>query len=1202
MSRPQKQRHLPLLYNPLLNCIFNNPNHSKPPFKNTIDELSHNHNDFTILVPPSSILHECYDPLTENSSRKVLLRELCYNSEDFIRSHIIKTSSSYSTTIAPISKAQLVIYNTTNGKQILIKNGMIFTGKGFKRSLKLKILSTSYMNSFCDYFPKGSKFMIIYIEDSMIGSVGRRKAYDLDNFREDLGELQGELKGELNLKKGKLDEAEINEVITFEKLLRQFPLLSHAVSDKFYKLFHHNNHQFRLLRTNTRKKLLQIRIEFQNMLEEAYKNILDSVKVDNPNSEQTYNLINHILNIYPGLDLNRLVHEYVEMNLYDKLWAQLLFQFNYPNDDKKSYDPEAFKILTAEKYTKLSCLALNQLDIPVDTPWDMNDLQERVFRAIDEFSRLTDTSIVSLNAKTKILLNTVSILTDNSSVSADSLIGLLIMVIVHSKIDNLETHLYYIKHFNSIDYTNDGQFNYIISNFEAVLYHLSSNNEPDLFEFSRLNFLLWSTIQAQDSEKLSEILEGVQLPEDVELPESHFLKSRNIHGETCLMFAVRSKNFEIYDKLFNFNTKWFSIEDILFCKNITSDQNLLMVALSEECAEISDDLVDMILANTSVDEQKLYFNQVDKSGRSVGHYLFHNYRLISVIGHLINWELKDLNSHTPLLSLCRCYDHPEYGELISEGFKCIFNKYGTSINFDKHIDKMGNTLLHIILKDLNRTDLLTRDNLININQENNKNMIPLVLYVKYNRLENLKELLNDNRLDFLYEDSKNVYNVFDYLGFLAMKSVVPNKTFNEIELVIYAHFIKNFFPGNGIAALNAKYGPNKRDWMVFCKDTAGYSNFKMLDTIKQIIQLSSLEHPFSLFPDQENFWLNFSMEKSSTPFFLKFRINRLIENLNMLFVSVKFDSSIDEEWFFRKFLVESRTPKLTLEMIKEIQNKLESDKAVLGEVKMTSNHIQEMEVFLNYSLADLREYEVLISKFNKVVAFGDAKQSDLRIVTDRALSKFFVENILGHGDKDYRHLHAYKLKECKEILGDLDEYHKNDSRLDLLHSYGMWLELLVTSLIQKIRKLVDKIIQWKEIYHEIKELNEELKKFEIKDETEPRRRNTFTIEPLSDADLQDDTSQTFFKFAGIRENKKTRYNKVVLAKSDKIKQIMTFNVDIKWEHEKIASLISNFLKFKSNFFKFGIKQYVQAEMVRLRHRHLELRMLLAVLKDRPQMS
>lgn len=182
---------------------------------------------------------------------------------------------------------------------------------------------------------------------------------------------------------------------------------------------------------------------------------------------------------------------------------------------------------------------------------------------------------------------------------------------------------------------------------------------------------------------------------------------------------------------------------------------------------------------------------------------------------------------------------------------------------------MGNTLLHHHSQGLDRTGLLTRDNLININQENIKSMIPLVLYVKYNRLENLKELLNDNRLDFLYEDSKNVYNVFDYLGFLAMKSVVPNKTFNEIELVIYAHFIKNFFPGNGLAALNAKYGPNNETGWMFCKDTAGYSNFKMLDTTNKSIQLSSLEHPFSLFPDQDNFWLNFSMEKSSTPFFHK---------------------------------------------------------------------------------------------------------------------------------------------------------------------------------------------------------------------------------------------------------------------------------------------------------------------------------------------
>ena len=176
-----------------------------------------------------------------------------------------------------------------------------------------------------------------------------------------------------------------------------------------------------------------------------------------------------------------------------------------------------------------------------------------------------------------------------------------------------------------------------------------------------------------------------------------------------------------------------------------------MCALIEESNyEIMDDLVDIILDNATPEEQYMYFNQTDLSGRSVGHYLFHNYKLIAKIGHLIDWELKDNNFHTPLFSLCRCYDHAEYIDIIAAGFDCVYQKYGEDgIDFDRHVDKSGNTLLHVLLKGIPETRILSnKHNLINVNQLNLRCLSPLMLYVKYNRLENLKYLLEDSRLDF----------------------------------------------------------------------------------------------------------------------------------------------------------------------------------------------------------------------------------------------------------------------------------------------------------------------------------------------------------------------------------------------------------------------------------------------------------------------
>jgi hypothetical protein len=297
--------------------------------------------------------------------------------------------------------------------------------------------------------------------------------------------------------------------------------------------------------------LKTIQNEFLKLVDEAFSIILNSVKPENPYGEQTHNLINHILNLYPQLNLNKVVHEYVELNLYDKLWNQLLIQFNCPYDDKSTYDEDSIKTLTPENYEKLSCLSFNQLDIPPQTPWNANLLQTRIVKSIEELSKLEDSSVVNLAQKTDTLINAVNILTDTKGtdlvIDADTLIGLLIMVVIHAKISNFEAHLYYIKHFNSVDYANDGQFNYILSNFDAVVYHLSStlnnvNDESDLVSLSYENFDFWSAIENNDHERVQETLSKVnqEYPDD-EIPPNHFLKSKNVNGESSLMCAIKAK-------------------------------------------------------------------------------------------------------------------------------------------------------------------------------------------------------------------------------------------------------------------------------------------------------------------------------------------------------------------------------------------------------------------------------------------------------------------------------------------------------------------------------------------------------------------------------------------------------------------------------------------------------------------------------------
>lgn len=1118
MAKDGRPSNLPLLYNPLLNCIFNNPNHSRAPYKQIIHELASRHTDFTIIVPPSSLLHNSYDPESLKSSSKIALHDLAYHNEEFIRSHIVKTGSNSHAFLAPVAKVQLAIYNTICGKQILVKNGMIFTGKGFRRSLRAKITDIGYFYSFCDYFPSGSKFMLIYIDNSLYGS-------------SDHPEPALEASPKAQQAKIKRPDQVPTESITFERLLRNFPLLSKSVSDPFYQLFHHNNYQFRVLRTNTHKKLSVIKLEFDNMLEEAYQIILNSVKSDSPDGEQTNNLLHQILRSYPELDLNKLVHEYVEINLYDKLWAQLIFQFSA---NAGLADPDATKIFTAEKYDELSCLSLNQLDIPVDEPWLLNDLLLRVYNAIIELSKLADATIIELSSKLKIISNTISILTENSNsslmIDADTLIGLLIMVVVHSKIDFIEAHLYYIKNFMYGTISDDGYLSFIISSFDAVFFHLSHPDEPqyaDMKESSQKNFEFWSLIRSHKVDEITALLEETDKLYGDKLPHNHFLKARNINGESALMLAIRSKNYDTFLLLLSRNPNWFSIEDILFDRNTTTSQNLLMVSLMEETKIITKILIE-ILGSCTLEEQIAYINSTDYSGRSVGHYLFHDYELINEVGHLVNWELKDHNSYTPLFNICRCYDHYAYYDLIKTAFSAVMLP---NFNFKKHTDKYGNSILHILLKGIDQSGLLKADKNINVNCTNSKCLTPLTVYVKYGRIENLISLLQDKRLEFMFEDKKNFFNIFDYVAFSSRKQGDNDRgNLEEITSFIYSHYFKHFIPLKcTTVAFNAKFDTTKKDWIVYFH---GNQNIILgLDLIKQLHHSFKLKNPHSLIPDVEKVWLNYPANGSVAPIFAKFRMNRLLENLNIFLVCLSMHPNFDTAPHETLGLSSSGNS-LSLDQMKEVIGKQESLS------KVTPHQLAEIETFLSLLKENLLGTLSTTIKFNKLMTVMNIKMGDLNTIREDSL---YLAKML-----------------CDMTPLIKTNYHTPDYGYRTMFQYFIWVELTLIEIIRNVNKVLGRITDWRQCHDRVLLLAGELRKYEDKRH-----------------ELGTDEHSNSSWFGNIIENKRTRYKKLVLLHSEETKKLGLLSNEIKISHEDIAAEMSHYLMFRSKLIPFAIKQFTR---------------------------
>lgn len=1212
MSQTQdsKVKYLPLINNPLLNCLFNNPHHTKYPFKRAIHELSANHNNYTILLPPAHILNTYYDPSSEGSSKRVLLKELCYNSEDFIQSHIVKSCQSQT---SRTSKTRLVMYNSLNDKQILIKGNSVFTGRGFKKSLKLRIVAIDYFHSFCDYFPKGSRFMVLYIEDTLFGSLSpiSLSSQKVITTEESSTSMSSSQQSPVNI-----------ETITLDKLLRSFPLLSRAVSGKFYRLFHHNNAQFAPLYTHTRKKLGYILLEFENIIEAAYLIVLNSVKLESPNGEDTYTLIHQIMALYPGLDFNRLVFEYVELNLYDRIWSQLVYQFDFPNDDKEQYEREAIKVLTPNLYKQLSCVSLNQLEITACSVWEINELMKRILAAIAEFSKLSDSTVVNLSSKTKVLIRTIELLSENTNpkeeessfiLDADTLLGLLIMVVLHSKIENLEAHLYYIKNFNSVDYSHDGYFNYILSNFEAVLLHFSPQGENahthELVQYSQENYEFWLSIQRGDLLSISNLLESVYNKHGDDLPEKHCLKSRNIQGESCLAFAIKARNFNLFELLMTFNVNWFSIDDILFDVNVKTNQTLLMLALEEECEDISEALVEVIVANTSIEERIGYFNYVDVSHRSVGHYLFHNYQLIDKIGYYIDWELKDMNSHTPLFSICRCYDHPEYVKLVKRTFECVVEVCkikSKCFNFDDHLDKAGNSLLHIVPKNLKEMGFLNCGQVLDVNQFNSKNMTPLSHYVKYSRADNLEELLQDRRLIFKLNDPNNHYNVLDYFGVLSMKSngsLSSSSSFDSIDKLLTNYIFDNFvplsLPGIKLYALNAKYEATLKDWVLFFRDDNRLPFYRKLEDIKKFIYAFKLLHPLSIITDPEAFWLNYPPNLNTMPMFGKFRMNYLIEDINFYFRSIQFQSKKKQD--DARFLLGDELNKLTLELRNYIMSLNESQRNQYGELVLSRTDIQDVEFFLNYSMNDILKYQKLVSKFNKIAAMTALKHSDhIQIVDD----------VLVEGS-----LRGFILTTMTTQSGDTDQNHHINESHAMLEFLACTTQL--ENACSRLRKNVDivlgRIQTWKEHYKEIKTIEAELQmidtinlKMRLNSPNNPNgrgtplsRRSTFSSEEVADFedDEEEQSASSIFNFGAILESKKSKYKKLTKQKADLIKQVIKMNSEIKCDHDLIASEISDFLKYKSTFIEFAIKKYVVSILGYVQHRKCILQKRLLSLKQ-----
>ncbi|KAH3673206.1 hypothetical protein WICMUC_003824 [Wickerhamomyces mucosus] len=1139
--------HLPLLLHPLINSIFNNPHPTKSPLNEVYDKISRTWNEgLFILVPPLNILLNYYDKDTG-----VSYSDLCY-SEEFVSNHIIVTNE--------IKSAK--IFSTLNNKEVLIKKDIIFTGRNFNKSLKINIQHYDYFRSYNSYFEKGRKFMLIYIEEPLFGipskinllipsSPKTERTFSAETRKQQTTETETALFSSGDYKPN-----------GFEQIMRAFPLVSKNLGEKYENLFQ----SFTVKEVQNMDSLFQVFTQNSNLASHIFQTLNQDV-------------INSIFDRLPNLDLNECIHNYVEINLYDKVWNCLC---NLNSDFMKF------------NYESLSDLSLNQISLPIKFKTDLHilsRLEQNVSRAINILSELQFTT--DSTSKLNIFIQVISQLSNAERliIDADTLVGLLLMVIVRSGIPDIESHLFYAQKFSFQD-TESGIVGYSLSTIEGVLYYLKdTDNMESLREFSKNNDLLRKSIKNKELVKLKKAADIFSGEHDSSL------KSRTGNGESLLMLAVQSSDYDIWKLLIDYE-EIYPLEDILLDRN-TNRSNLLNVALNLENFEIVDDIIDILLTSCTLNELKMYFNDEDVHGRTIGHYLFHFAKIIPKVSPFIDWLKKDKNGQTPLFTICRSYDSSNYDDMIETAFREVdrWYKYNKSeFDYEDHMDKRGNTLLHIIGS---HADILLKKERNNINEGNARGFTPLMIYSKYNRIENIETILKNPDIEVSKPENKN---------FTAIDQSKNDKVSNLID--------KRYLNENITKVEKKQIGAIKvildiNQWKLIIRGVFNNRNYQVSRTFnefKSFIELVKIEFSNSFLPldyvlKTFDIVLNFSNVN-------KMKLNKLIEEINMFLQSTLLNRALinyDLLWWLLTepdFDLLALSRKKTLETLKEKQTlngkPLRSTVENEHDFSLKPEEIGEINFFLKFSLKELSKLKSTYNMLFKIVNFQSTKSKEL--------IDFIAVCSLGRFES---------VKELDLLCKLYQDYCKEYSFDDGICGRMLFLSLSGDEIVKKINHFISvKIFNWWKLYGELIELNNAYKKFKSVELRNRRRSNEVNIEDnsisngtqaereivdINEESFSDLTRSTHFSlyqsstsnetvtqrlkkqqpsfFTNFIESKRKKFEQKSVESMNHIKyDLAILGKEIKVEHETLAIEINNFFIYKSEFLKLVLEKYAKKQI------------------------
>ncbi|MCJ1399824.1 hypothetical protein MMC11_003027 [Xylographa trunciseda] len=321
-------------------------------------------------------------------------------------------------------------------------------------------------------------------------------------------------------------------------------------------------------------------------------------------------------------------------------------------------------------------------------------------------------------------------------------------------------------------------------------------------------------------------------------------QTQDSFGDSVLMMAVEARQPDVLEYL-------LSLEDYYPSHAVLEDCNgegtsLLSAAVQLAHGGIIEILTDYILRIRDVKQIQNYLSKQDSRGRTVAHHLFNAPQLIQRFGTLLPWRIKDKNGQTPLLAVCRSYDHPKYMDMVNHALQSAMDEQNdySRLHLDNHIDGKGNSLLHVVndpylaLRILQHCDA-------DPNATNDKRFTPLMVASKFGRFDMVRAMFLDKRVDVQAKEQR---------GMTAVELAKDDEVRNRIDDMILVSntpaadgrvtaVVRSFFVEDATVRLIIKTAARSGEGMI-----AVTTCRRSLTDFENLAKWLSVEHPASWLP------------------------------------------------------------------------------------------------------------------------------------------------------------------------------------------------------------------------------------------------------------------------------------------------------------------------------------------------------------------